>query len=158
MNSADVLKSLQKAVEEVVNVYLTKTPVLLKSQSVGKENPKLKDVSVVIGLTSEEVEGVFVVSYDKEIIFEFVKNVLGEEKSEITEEVVDASGEITNQMCGVFRREFEKTGITLRGTPPSIVTGKNHVITLPSNVPRTSFLFKIDNDKNLIVEFGLAKK
>lgn len=158
MNSADVLKSLQKAVEEVVNVYLTKTPVLLKSQSAGKENPKLKDVSVVIGLTSEEVEGVFVVSYDKEIIFEFVKNVLGEEKSEITEEVVDASGEITNQMCGVFRREFEKTGITLRGTPPSIVTGKNHMITLPDNVPRTSFLFKIDNDKNLIVEFGLAKK
>lgn len=157
MNSADVLKSLQKAVEEVINTYLTKTP-MLKSQSAGNENPKLKDVSVVIGLASKEVEGVFVVSYDKEIIFEFVKNVLGEEKSEITEEVVDASGEITNQMCGVFRREFEKTGITLHGTPPSIITGKNHVIALPSNVPRTSFLFKIDNDKNLIVEFGLAKK
>jgi len=157
MQGSVISDCLQKAVKEVIGMYLMKEPIL-KNTKVRKENTGLKDISVVIGLASEKLEGVFIVSYDKRIIFEFMKNMLGEEVKEINKDIIDASGEITNQICGVFRREFEKTGITLQGSTPSIVTGENHKIEIPSKIPRMAFLYQIDNDKDLIIEFGLVKK
>ena len=157
MQGSVISDCLQKAVKEVIGMYLMKEPIL-KNTKVKKENTELKDISVVIGLASEKLEGVFVVSYDKRIIFEFMKNMLGEEVEEINKDIIDASGEITNQICGVFRREFEKTGITLQGSTPSIITGENHKIEIPSKIPRMSFLYQIDEDKDLIIEFGLVKK
>ena len=137
MQGSVISDCLQKAVKEVIGMYLMKEPIL-KNTKVRKENTGLKDISVVIGLASEKLEGVFIVSYDKRIIFEFMKNMLGEEVKEINKDIIDASGEITNQICGVFRREFEKTGITLQGSTPSIVTGENHKIEIPSKIPRRS--------------------
>jgi len=85
-----------------------------------------------------------------------MKNVLGENVEEINKDVIDAGGELTNQICGVFRREFEKTGITLQASVPSIVTGKGHKIEIPSKIPRMVFSYQIDGNKDLIIEFGLA--
>jgi len=157
MQASLVSESLKKAVEEVLGMYLMKKPIL-KDTQVKKENTGLKDISVVIGLASEKLEGVFIVSYDKRIIFEFMKNVLGEEVNEVNTDVIDASGELTNQICGVFRREFEKTGITLQGATPSIVIGEKHRVEIPSKIPRLVFLYQVDENKELIIEFGLIKK
>lgn len=157
MQASLVSESLKKAVEEVLGMYLMKKPIL-KDTQVKKENTGLKDISVVIGLASEKLEGVFIVSYDKKIIFEFMKNVLGEEVNEVNTDVIDASGELTNQICGVFRREFEKTGITLQGSTPSIVIGENHRVEIPSKIPRLVFLYQVDENKELVIEFGLIKK
>jgi chemotaxis protein CheX len=157
MQASSVSDYIKKAVEEVIGTYLAKTPVL-KDTKVKKENAELKDISVIIGLASEKLEGVFIVSYDKRIIFDFMKNVLGENVEEINKDVIDAGGELTNQICGVFRREFEKTGITLQASTPSIVTGKDHKIEIPSKIPRMVFLYQIDGNKDLMIEFGLVKK
>ncbi len=157
MQASAVAEFLKKAVEEVIGMYLMKKPVL-KDTQVKKGDAELRDISVVIGLASEKLEGVFIVSYDKEIIFEFMKNMLGEEATEINKDVIDASGEISNQICGVFRREFEKTGITLQGSTPSIITGQGHKVEIPSKIPRMVFFYQIDDNKNLVIEFGLVKK
>jgi len=157
MNAKAVAESVKKAAEEVIGMYLMKTPVL-KETKVKQDLGGFKDISVIIGLASDKLEGVFIVSYDKRIIFEFMKNMLGEDVNEITKEVIDASGEITNQISGVFRRELEKTGLKLEGSTPSIVTGKEYNIEIPTKIPRMSFLYQIDGDKDLIIEFGLTKK
>ncbi|AEH23545.1 hypothetical protein TOPB45_1466 [Thermodesulfobacterium geofontis OPF15] len=157
MQASSISDYIKKAVEEVIGTYLAKTPVL-KDTKVKRENTELKDISVIIGLASEKLEGVFIVSYDKRIIFDFMKNVLGENVEEINKDVIDAGGELTNQICGVFRREFEKTGITLQASTPSIVTGKDHKIEIPSKIPRMVFLYQIDGNKDLMIEFGLVKK
>lgn len=157
MQASAVSEYIKKAVEEVIGMYLMKKPVL-KDTQVKKENKELKDISVIIGLASEKLEGVFIVSYDKRIIFEFMKNILGEEANEINKDVIDASGELTNQICGVFRREFEKTGISLQGSTPSIVTGENHRIEIPSKIPRMVFFYRVNEDRDLVIEFGLVKK
>jgi chemotaxis protein CheX len=155
MQASSILDCLKRAVEEVIGTYLGKTPVL-EGMKVKRENAEFKDISVVIGLASEKLEGVFIVSYDKRIIFDFMKNVLGENVEEINKDVIDAGGELTNQICGVFRREFEKTGITLQASVPSIVIGKGHKIEIPSKIPRMAFLYQIDGNNDLIIEFGLV--
>ncbi len=158
MQARSVSDSIEKAVKEVIGTYLKKDPIL-KDAKVKKEDKGLKDISVIIGLASEKLEGVFIVSYDKEIIFDFMKEVLNEDANEINKDVIDASGELTNQICGVFRREFEKAGISLQGSTPSIVTGENHRIEIPSKIPRLAFIYQIGNSQNsIIIEFGLIKK
>jgi len=157
MNAKAVADAVRKSAEEVIGMYLMKTPEL-KETKVKQDFGGLKDISVIIGLASDKLEGVFIVSYDKRIIFEFMKNMLGEEVNEVNQEVIDASGEITNQMSGVFRRELEKAGLKLEGSTPSIVTGKEYNIEIPRKIPRMSFHYQIDGDKDLIIEFGLTKK
>jgi chemotaxis protein CheX len=156
MNAQAVTDAVKKAVEEIIGAYLMKKPVL-KDTKVRQDDKGLKDISVIVGLATDKLEGVFIVSYDKHIIFDFMKNMLGEEVSEINQEVIDASGEMTNQICGSFRREFEKSGISLQASTPSIVTGENHTIKMPSKIPRMIFCYDVDG-KELIVEFGLIKK
>ncbi|WP_051920644.1 chemotaxis protein CheX [Thermodesulfobacterium hydrogeniphilum] len=156
MNAQKVTDSIKKAIEEVVGMYLMDKPNL-KETKVKKDDSGLKDISVIVGLASDKLEGVLIVSYDKEIIFDFMKNILGEEVKEINKEVIDASGEMTNQISGVFRRELEKAGLILEGSTPSIVTGNDHKIEIPSKIPRMAFLFEI-NGKELLVEFGLTRK
>jgi len=158
MQASFVVESIDKAVKEVMGIYLGKTPVL-KSKKVSTEDVgEFKDVSVIVGLASEVLEGVFIVSYDKRIIFDFMTSVLGEKVEEVNQEVVDAGGELTNQICGVFRREFEKTGISLQASVPSIVTGKNHSVRVPSKIARMVFSYQLDGSEALTIEFGLVKK
>ncbi len=158
MQAHSISESIEKAVKEVIGTYLKKIPILKETQ-VKKEDKGLRDISVIIGLASEKLEGVFIVSYDKEIIFEFMKEILNEYTDQINKDVIDASGELTNQICGVFRREFEKAGISLQGSTPSIVTGENHKIEMPSKIPRIAFIYQIGESSNfIIIEFGLIKK
>ena len=96
MQGSVISDCLQKAVKEVIGMYLMKEPIL-KNTKVRKENTELKDISVVISLVSEKLEGVFIVSYNKKIIFEFMKNMLGEEANEINKDVINVSGEITTK-------------------------------------------------------------
>ncbi|HAA83858.1 MAG TPA: hypothetical protein DCE01_03625 [Thermodesulfobacterium commune] len=112
MNAQAIADSVKKAVEEVLGMYLMETPVL-KETKVRQDNEGFKDVSVIVGLASDKLEGVLIVSYNKGIIFEFMKNILGEEVAELNKEAVDAAGELTNQISGVFRRELEKFGLKL---------------------------------------------
>jgi len=96
MQGSVISDCLQKAVKEVIGIYLMKESVF-KNTEVKKENTELKDISVVIGLTPEKPKVFFIVSCDKKIIFEFMKNMLGEEANEINKDAIDASEEITTQ-------------------------------------------------------------
>jgi len=78
MQASSVSDYIKKAVEEVMGTYLAKTPVL-KDTKVKRENAELKDISVIIGLASEKLEGVFIVRhvnflYDIKII-KFFKTI-----------------------------------------------------------------------------------
>jgi len=158
MQSFSILGFIDKAVKEVIGTYITKTPVL-KDKKVNTEDfREFKDISVIIGLASEKLEGVFIVSYNKEVIFDFMASALGEKVEEVNQDVVDASGELTNQICGVFRRKFERTGISLQASVPSVVTGKNHSIRVPSKIARMVFCYQLDGSGAFTIEFGLVKK
>lgn len=157
MQAQVVAECVKRAVEEVVGMYLSKKPEL-KETKVRKDEEGFNDISVIVGLASEKLEGVLIVSYDKEIIFEFMKTILGEEVKEINKDAIDAAGELTNQISGVFRREMEKFGLKLEGSTPSIVTGEKHKIDIPSKIPRLSFLYNLEENQDLLVEFGLGKK
>ena len=153
--SKEIANAIKESVTEVIATYIGKTPELTDTK-VRSDNVALGEVSAIIGLTGEKFRGTFIVSFEKELLFSIVASLFGETPKEINQEVIDAAGEITNMICGSFRRRFEKFGATLTASVPSMVTGKNHTITPLCKTPRLVFKYKIDN-AHLIVEFCLDK-
>ncbi|MCS7279088.1 MAG: chemotaxis protein CheX [Thermodesulfobacteriaceae bacterium] len=155
--SNPIAEAIREALEEVVKTYIGIVPNLQQTiVRKDEDSTALGDISAVIGLTGEKVSGVFVVSFKKELIFHFIRSLFGEEPKEINQEVLDAAGEISNMICGSFRRRLENFGPSLKASVPSMVTGENHRIHSLCKSPRLSFIYRV-NESFLIVEFCLDK-
>lgn len=85
------------------------------------------DVSAIIGMTGA-VKGSLAISFSGGCILKIVSNMLGEEMSDITAEVKDAVGEITNMVSGVARQKLEGDGYIIAAAIPTVVSGVNHSI------------------------------
>lgn len=86
------------------------------------------DISGIIGLTGEDINGSLALSFSKSCILGIVANMLGEKYDSMTEEVQDAVGEITNMIAGVARKKLENFGFVIRAAIPTVVCGNGHLI------------------------------
>jgi len=150
-----IAEAIKEAVSEVVSTYTGNSPELMATEA-RKDDFALAEISSIIGLTGEKLQGAFVVSLDKELLFEFMKLLLGESPTELNQEALDLAGELANMICGAFRRRFENFGATLKASVPSMITGKDYKIHSLCKTPRVTFKFKI-GDQFLYVEFCLDK-
>lgn len=68
------------------------------------------------------------VSFSESCAIALVNNMIGEQFEEMTDEVADAVGELTNMISGDARAQFEKIGYHFTAAIPTIVRGKNHTV------------------------------
>jgi len=120
-----------------INPFLLSTVHVLKTMAfiepiAGK--PYLKedqiatgDVSGVIGLTGD-ARGSLALTFSSSCIFAVLHNMLGERHEEISPEVMDAVGELTNMISGDARKRLEADGFIINAALPTVISGKNHVI------------------------------
>ena len=111
------------------------------------------DVSGIIGLTGE-VHWSLSVTFTFNLLKEIMNNMLGETIDEITDDVKDAVGEITNMICGDARRALQQEGLSLSAAIPTIVAGKNHTIKHAVKGPIIIIPFKSDTGQ-AVVEVSL---
>lgn len=150
-----IANAIKEAVEEVINTYLGIRPELVGTEA-RKEDSVLGEVSSIIGLTGERLQGAFVVSLNRDLLFNLMEALLGERPSELNQEALDMAGELANMICGAFRKRFENFGATLKASVPSMITGKELKLHSLCKSPRVSFRFKVDNHP-LYIEFCLDK-
>jgi len=150
-----LVEALKESVKEVIGTYTGVEPVF-KKQFLREDEVSFGEVSAVLGVTGQKVKGVFIVSFSKEVLFKIVSALFGSAPSEINSEVVDTAGEMANMICGAFRRRFEKQGITLAASTPSLITGKGHHIQPLCKSPNLVLLFALEGHP-LVVEFCLDK-
>jgi chemotaxis protein CheX len=122
---------------QFINPFLEATIDVLKTMAMLEPtagNPFLKkgnqakgDVSGIIGMTGS-ARGSLALSFSKNSILKIVSNMLGENYTEITDEVQDAVGEITNMISGVARKKLESQGFNISAAIPTVVAGKDHAI------------------------------
>ncbi len=148
-----------------INPFLTATSNVLKTMAFidlipGK--PTLKkdavvvgDISGIIGLTGE-VRGSLSVTFSLTLIKEIMSNMLGETINEITEDVKDAVGEMTNMICGDARRALQQEGLKLSAAIPTIVSGKNHTIKHAVKGPIIVIPFKSGSGQ-VVIEVSLER-
>jgi chemotaxis protein CheX len=110
------------------------------------------EISGVIGLSGNAI-GTVVLSFSKELALKAAGTLLMTEMTEITGDVVDAVGELTNMVAGSAKSKLEELQLSI--SLPNVVTGAGHEIRFPSEV--TPICIPFDSEWGpLTVEVGLA--
>jgi chemotaxis protein CheX len=94
----------------------------------GKSPYAKGDISGIIGLAGEKTKGSLAITFTKGAILQIASKMLGEEFKVIDEAVSDTVGEITNMLSGGARKILSESGYKFQMAIPSVVTGKDHII------------------------------
>jgi chemotaxis protein CheX len=139
---------------EIINSFLEATVSVIKTMSsvdlapgkpfVKKGSISTGDISGIVGMAGES-EGSLSLSFSRECILHIVSSMFGEPYTDITEEVKDAVGELTNMISGDARRRMETAGILYQGAIPSVITGPGHEIRHVTKEPIISIPFDSAN-------------
>lgn len=94
--------------------------------------PKLKtdkkvngDITGLIDLNGAGVEGWMALSFEKSTIFGVVKNMLGDDVSELDDTVSDCVGEITNMVTGGAKADYANMDVDIDLARPKILVGSD---------------------------------
>ena len=85
------------------------------------------DVSGIIGITGDAL-GSLALSFSEACIRQIVANMLNEQFDGVTQEIIDATGELTNMISGASRTQMEKMGLSVYAAIPTVVHGRQHTI------------------------------
>ncbi len=111
------------------------------------------DVSGIIGLTGA-TSGTVIVSLDRQVALSAAGALLGESLNTIDADVIDAVGELTNMIAGKAKSALSHLDMKL--AIPTVITGKNHVITFGSKAKTICIPYTCDWGE-LSVEVGLIE-
>ncbi|WP_027184045.1 chemotaxis protein CheX [Desulfovibrio inopinatus] len=148
MNASDVevAKPFIKATQTVLSMMAGIDPKPGKP-FIKSDKTAHGDVSAVVGLTGQK-NGSISISFPKKCAVAIVKNMLGDDVTDIISDAKDAVGEITNMISGQARAGLSEKGLTLQGSTPTIIFGDNHsishvtsgaIIAIPFESPHGSF-------------------
>lgn len=90
-------------------------------------NRAMGDVSAIIGFAGS-AQGSLALSFSEKCILKIVNNMLGENFTEINDDIRDAVGEITNMISGDARKRLEADGFKIMAAIPTVVSGQDHRI------------------------------
>jgi chemotaxis protein CheX len=71
--------------------------------------------------------------------------MLDMEITEVNDDVIDAMGEIANMIAGSFKQHLSKGGLDILLSTPSVVNGKEYVISLGNNSNQVAVRFAADD-------------
>ena len=112
------------------------------------------EISGIIGF-SGNAAGTVVLSFSRQVAFAATGAMTGEEPADLSAEVTDVVGELTNMVAGGAKAKLEELAMSV--SLPSVVVGKNHSIAYPSSVQPIYVPFDSSMGP-FSVEFGLVEK
>lgn len=102
------------------------------------------DISGVIGIVSESFNGSVVISFPEKTFLNVISRMLGEEYKEISKEISDGAGELTNMIFGQAKIILNEKGYGIKTALPSVITGKNHSVESLTSGPIVIVPFESD--------------
>lgn len=88
------------------------------------------DVSGVVGLTQDRVEGALIVSFPQQTIFNILGKMYKKEFVEVDKSVRAGVGELTNIVFGVVKTNLNKSGFGFKMAIPNVVVGDQHTVAI----------------------------
>jgi chemotaxis protein CheX len=128
-----VISATRNVFEMMLNCTPKRSGLMLKGDSCPKH-----EISAMIGVTGK-VAGTIVVSFSREVAVEVLRRMVGIETTEITSDVCDAVGELTNMIAGGAKAQLEHLELSI--SIPNMVSGPDHRVHYPSEVKPICILF-----------------
>jgi chemotaxis protein CheX len=102
-------------------------------------------VSSLVGLAGT-YNGLVSLHMPSSLALTTTSSMLGMEVTELDDDVSDAMGEIANMIAGSFKLHLSKSGMDVHLSTPSVVYGKEYVISLGNNPEQITVRFATDDD------------
>ncbi len=95
----------------------------------------LGDITGIIEMSGEKVNGTLAISFSEGVVFEVTKRMLGDIVTEINDTVTDLVGEFTNMITGGAKKPLSERGYKFDMAIPSVLSGKDHYVHHPVKGP-----------------------
>jgi len=141
---ADFINPFITATVRVIATMAGIEPVAQRPR-IKADHRSYSDVTGLIGLIGEGVEGTMAISFHESCILRIVSNMLGEEVTDLNHEIEDAVGELTNMISGAARADLETKGYSFQMAIPSVITSKGHSIMVVTRLPIVQIPFETPN-------------
>lgn len=140
------------------NVLSTMAQIELSAQKPEKKTSDIAvgEVSGIIGMIGPQVKGSMAITFDKTLATSIMHNMLSEQCDEITDEVRDMVGEMTNMICAGAKNALAEQSYIFEMATPVIVSGNDHKITHKVDGPRIILAFTSDTG-NAYLEICFVK-
>ncbi|MGA1868774.1 MAG: chemotaxis protein CheX [bacterium] len=150
----------QTLIDATCDVFESMLFLTAVSKGAITDENKLNYRSELSGIISfvGDLSGSVIFSLNNNAAMKVASSMLGEEITEINEEVEDAVGEITNMVAGGFKTRISNYGIDFNISIPTVIQGQNYTI---SHFPKSDYEynwlpFSFD-DKECRIELCLRK-
>ncbi len=141
--------------ENVINalcVGLQETLAMMAQVNISFDKPSIEvlwktvgDVSGVIDFETKDFRGSIYISFSKPVLIKLYNQMVGESQTQLTPEVIDCIGEISNMAYGVAKGKLDPLQLKFTMSLPKSVKTKE-LKRLPT-VPHLLIPFKVYDDK-----------
>jgi len=112
------------------NVLVTMASLTPKADNVKIKSNNLPsgDITGFIPMSSPQAVGSLALSFSEKVILHIAENMLGEEFTEIDDEIADLVGELTNMVTGGAKKLLDEKGFDFDMSTPTVIRGKGQKI------------------------------
>ena len=103
------------------------------------------DVSGIVGMTQDRVEGALIVSFPSATIFSILSKMYKKQFTEIDKSVKAGVGELTNIIFGVVKTNLNKSGFGFKMAIPNVIIGDQHTVAITNQGATLVIPFQTDS-------------
>ncbi len=147
-----------------INPFMTavsNTMEMMLGIAPGRQAPYLKkdkltkgDITGLIGFAEKNVTGSVALSFTQDAALWIYQLMTGEEQQSLTRDVQDSIGELTNIVAGGAKTALAEEGLSFHISIPSVIVGKDHLISHKLNIPVVAIPFKLE-DHTFLMEVSM---
>lgn len=112
------------------------------------------EVAGIIGMVAGDMKGTLLLTFTRESVFTILQNMLGETYTDLTPEVKDAVGELTNMIYGAAKATLNQMGYKFEMALPTVITGQFDIANFHSGIT-LSIPFQVEPGKNFYIEISV---
>jgi chemotaxis protein CheX len=116
---------LQAFVDGVIKTLATiaQTEAKVGKPFIEPEFIEKSEIAGMVGMVAPPLKGTLLISFTKTSIFQIMENMLGENHTELSDEVSDAVGELTNMIYGSAKTALNQLGYNFEMAIPTVIRG-----------------------------------
>lgn len=156
--SLEINEILEEEIKEsVINVFAQTFGAKVEAVSSRRGSVVVADVSGVVGMVQEELEGNLIIAFSKESISKILSKVYGHTFDSVNSTVQQGAAELTNMVYGQLKLRLNERGYGLKMALPNVIIGPDHNILQMSDKQSLLIDFKFDDDSNFCLVLALNR-
>ncbi|MDA8431022.1 MAG: chemotaxis protein CheX [Geobacteraceae bacterium] len=140
-----LVKQVLKDVQEVFTTMVGVEDLLSLPLQVDPKTHFSNCITAMVGFAGL-YNGLLSLHVPQKLALVFTSSMLGMKVSEINDDVSDALGEIANMIAGSFKHHLSKDGHEVRLSTPSVVSGKEYMISSGALANTLTLLFDSNDE------------